>query len=191
VSVSHTTRKPRATEVEGRDYHFVTAAQFHQLIGQNAFLEHAQVFDNFYGTGAAQVRDKLAAGNDILLEIDWQGAPPGAPAPCPTAPASSSCRHHVPRLSSGCASARTDSAETIARRLADASTDMSHYDEFDYVVVNDQFERAAADLGAILDGGGWRVALQPTRTQASDRHAGAPRLAAVHSRATPGIFRKS
>jgi guanylate kinase len=153
VSVSHTTRKPRATEVEGRDYHFVTPAQFHQLIAQNAFLEHAQVFDNFYGTGAAQVRDKLAAGNDILLEIDWQGARQVRRA----MPDSTSIFILPPSraaLEQRLRERRTDSAETIARRLADASTDMSHYDEFDYVVVNDQFERAAADVGAILDGGG-------------------------------------
>jgi guanylate kinase len=153
VSVSHTTRKPRATEVEGRDYHFVTPAQFHQLIAQNAFLEYAQVFDNFYGTGAAQVRDKLAAGNDILLEIDWQGARQVRRA----MPDSTSIFILPPSraaLEQRLRERRTDSAETIARRLADASTDMSHYDEFDYVVVNDQFERAAADVGAILDGGG-------------------------------------
>jgi len=153
VSVSHTTRKPRATEVEGRDYHFVTPAKFHQLIAQNAFLEHAQVFDNFYGTGAAQVRDKLAAGNDILLEIDWQGARQVRRA----MPDSTSIFILPPSraaLEQRLRERRTDSAETIARRLADASTDMSHYDEFDYVVVNDQFERAAADVGAILDGGG-------------------------------------
>src|ERR1700680_2612640 len=77
VSVSHTTRKPRANEVEGREYYFVTAAQFHELIEQQAFLEHARVFDNYYGTGAAQVREKLAAGNHVLLEIDWQGARAG------------------------------------------------------------------------------------------------------------------
>jgi guanylate kinase len=153
VSVSHTTRKPRATEVEGRDYHFVTPAQFHQLIGQNAFLEHAQVFDNFYGTGAAQVRDKLAAGNDVLLEIDWQGARQVRGA----MPDSTSIFILPPSraaLEQRLRERRTDSAETIARRLADASSDMSHYDEFDYVVVNDQFQRAAAELGAILDGGG-------------------------------------
>ena len=153
VSVSHTTRKARATEVEGRDYYFVTPPQFRQLIGQNAFLEHAQVFDNFYGTGAAQVRDKLAAGNDVLLEIDWQGARQVRRA----MPDSTSIFILPPSrgaLEQRLRERRTDSAETIARRLADASTDMSHYDEFDYVVVNDQFERAAADLGAILDGGG-------------------------------------
>ncbi len=153
VSVSHTTRKPRVTEVEGRDYHFVTPAQFHQLIAQNAFLEHAQVFDNFYGTGAAQVRAKLAAGSDVLLEIDWQGARQVRRA----MPDSTSIFILPPSraaLEQRLRERRTDSAETIARRLADASADMSHYDEFDYVVVNDQFERAAAELGAILDGGG-------------------------------------
>jgi guanylate kinase len=153
VSVSHTTRKPRATEVEGRDYHFVTPAEFHRLIGQNAFLEHAQVFDNFYGTGAAQVRDKLAAGNDVLLEIDWQGARQVRRA----MPDSVSIFILPPSraaLEQRLRERRTDSAETIARRLADASTDMSHYNEFDFVVVNDKFERAAAELGAILDGGG-------------------------------------
>lgn len=153
VSVSHTTRKARATEVEGRDYYFVTPPQFQQLIAQNAFLEHAQVFDNFYGTGAAQVRDKLAAGNDVLLEIDWQGARQVRRA----MPDSTSIFILPPSraaLEQRLRERRTDSAETIARRLADASSDMSHYDEFDYVVVNDRFERAAAELGAILDGGG-------------------------------------
>ena len=153
VSVSHTTRKPRPTEVEGREYHFVTPGQFQELIRQNAFLEHAQVFDNYYGTGAAQVRDKLAAGNDVLLEIDWQGARQVRRA----MPDSSSIFILPPTraaLEQRLRERRTDSAETIARRLADASTDMSHYHEFDYVVINDQFQKAAMDVGCILDGGG-------------------------------------
>jgi guanylate kinase len=153
VSVSHTTRKPRANEVEGREYHFVTPAEFHQLIDQRAFLEHAKVFDNFYGTGAAQVRDKLAAGNDVLLEIDWQGARQVRSA----MPDNTSIFILPPTratLEQRLRERRTDSAETIARRLADASTDMSHYDEFDYVVVNDRFDQAAVDVGEILDGGG-------------------------------------
>jgi guanylate kinase len=153
VSVSHTTRRPRATEVEGRDYYFVTAAQFHQLIEQHAFLEYAQVFDNFYGTGAAQVRDKLAAGTDVLLEIDWQGARQVRRA----MPDSTSIFILPPTraaLEQRLRERRTDSAETIARRLADASTDMSHYDEFDFVVVNDQFEQAAVEVGTVLDGDG-------------------------------------
>jgi len=153
VSVSHTTRKPRANEVEGRDYHFVTPAQFHELIRQNAFLEHAQVFDNFYGTGAAQVRDKLAAGKDVLLEIDWQGARQVRRA----MPDSTSIFILPPTraaLEQRLRERRTDSAETIARRLADASNDMSHFDEFDFVVVNDRFDQAARDVGNILDGCG-------------------------------------
>lgn len=153
VSVSHTTRKPRPHEVEGRDYHFVSPAAFQELVQQHAFLEHARVFDNFYGTGAEQVRGKLAAGQDVLLEIDWQGA------------------RQVRRAMPDCVSIfilppsraaleqrlrerRTDSAETIARRLADAASDMGHYDEFDYVVVNDRFEKAQHELAAILDGHG-------------------------------------
>jgi guanylate kinase len=153
VSVSHTTRKPRPNEVEGRDYHFVTPAQFHELIGQNAFLEHARVFDNYYGTGAAQVRDKLAAGKNVLLEIDWQGARQVRRA----MPDSTSIFILPPTraaLEQRLRERRTDSAETIARRLADASTDMSHYHEFDFVVINDQFDKAARDLGNILDGCG-------------------------------------
>jgi guanylate kinase len=153
VSVSHTTRKPRVNEVEGRDYHFVTPASFHELVGKNAFLEHAQVFDNFYGTGAAQVRDKLAAGKDVLLEIDWQGARQVRRA----MPDSTSIFILPPSrvaLEQRLRERRTDSAETITRRLAEASSDMSHYDEFDYVVVNDQFEKAALDVSTILDGGG-------------------------------------
>ncbi len=153
VSVSHTTRKPRPNEVEGREYHFVTPGQFQELIRQNAFLEHAQVFDNYYGTGAAQVRDKLAAGNDVLLEIDWQGARQVRRA----MPDSSSIFILPPTraaLEQRLRERRTDSAQTIARRLADASTDMSHYNEFDFVVVNDRFDQAAVDVAAILDGGG-------------------------------------
>jgi guanylate kinase len=153
VSVSHTTRKPRPNEVEGRDYYFVTLARFRELIEQQSFLEYAQVFDNFYGTGAAQVRDKLAAGNDVLLEIDWQGARQVRRA----MPDSISIFILPPTraaLEQRLHERRTDSPETIARRLADASTDMSHYNEFDFVVVNDRFEKAAVDVDAILDGGG-------------------------------------
>ena len=153
VSVSHTTRKPRANEVEGREYYFVTLAQFHELIKQNAFLEYAQVFDNYYGTGAAQVREQLAAGNDVLLEIDWQGARQVRRA----MPDSTSIFILPPTraaLEQRLRERRADSAETIARRLADASTDMSHYNEFDFVVVNDQFDKAAVDVDTILDGGG-------------------------------------
>ncbi len=153
VSVSHTTRKPRAHEVEGREYHFVTPVQFQELVRQNAFLEHARVFDNSYGTGAQQVRDKLAAGRDVLLEIDWQGAQQVRRA----MPASVSIFVLPPSrqaLEDRLRDRRTDDDAVIRRRLADAASDMGHYREFDYVVVNDQFDKAVGDLVSILDGRG-------------------------------------
>jgi guanylate kinase len=153
VSVSHTTRKPRPHEIEGRDYFFVTADQFHELAHQNAFLEHAQVFGNFYATGARQVEGKLGSDQDVLLEIDWQGARQVRKA----MPSSVSIFILPPSriaLEQRLRERRTDSAETIARRLSEAASDMSHYREFDFVVVNDHFERAVHDLMAILDGDG-------------------------------------
>ena len=160
VSVSHTTRKPRELEVDGRDYHFVSKPQFEQMVQQEAFLEHACVFGNFYGTGAAPVRAQLDAGRDVMLEIDWQGAQQvrRVMSDCVTIfvlPPS------WPALQQRLEARRTDSAETIARRLADAVTDMTHYREFDFVVVNDRFEQAVMDLEAILDGHG--EALRPDR----------------------------
>ena len=162
VSVSHTTRKPRAQEVEGQDYYFVSPTRFHELVDQDAFLEHARVFDNLYGTGRAQIQDKLNAGKDVLLEIDWQGAQqvrralPGCKTIFILPPARSALEQRLRER-------RTDSAATIARRLADASADMSHYREFDFLVVNDQFEQACRELGEILDGGG--AALRATRPE--------------------------
>jgi guanylate kinase len=162
VSVSHTTRSPRTQEVDGRDYHFVTPGQFHELVGQKAFLEHASVFDNFYGTGRAQIDEKLKAGKDVLLELDWQGAAqvrramPGCKSIFILPPSRTALEQRLRER-------RTDSAATIARRLADAAADMSHYREFDYVVVNDEFGRARRELGEILDGGG--AALNSTRPE--------------------------
>jgi len=153
VSVSHTTRTPRPHEVPGRDYHFVTPAQFAELVAARAFLEHAQVFDNNYGTGREQVATRLAAGSNVLLEIDWQGARQvrAAMADCVSIfilPPSRAALEERLR------SRRTDSDQVIARRLADAATDMGHCPEFDYAVVNDRFEQAVADLLAIIDGHG-------------------------------------
>ncbi|HXR18860.1 MAG TPA: guanylate kinase [Steroidobacteraceae bacterium] len=162
VSVSHTTRKPRETEVDGRDYHFVTPKRFHELIREGAFLEFASVFDNLYGTGRTEVEHKLAAGKHVLLEIDWQGAQqvrramPGCKMIFVLPPSRAALEQRL-------RARRTDSAATIERRLADAAADMSHYKEFDYVVVNDLFERAAQELGAILDGNG--AQLRATRPE--------------------------
>jgi guanylate kinase len=153
LSISHTTRKRRPTEAEGREYHFVSAAQFRQLEARGEFLEHARVFDNLYGTARVFVEQQVQAGRDVLLEIDWQGA--------------RQVRAHMPQcvsvfilppsrqaLAQRLARRATDTAEVIARRLADAASDMSHYREFDYVVVNDDFAQAVADLKRIVAGRG-------------------------------------
>ena len=153
VSVSHTTRKQREKEIPGRDYNFVSVEEFRRLIGQEAFLEHAQVFDNFYGTGRAQVEALRNAGHDVILEIDWQGAQQVRKAQ----PDCTSVFILPPsriELEARLRNRKTDSNEVIERRLRDAVADMSHYAEFDYVIVNDDFEAAVAQLLSILRGGG-------------------------------------
>jgi guanylate kinase len=153
VSVSHTTRKQREKEIPGRDYNFVTVDEFKRLIGQDEFLEHAQVFDNFYGTGRAQVEALRNAGHDVILEIDWQGAQQvrKAQPDCKTVFILPPSRAE---LETRLRNRNTDSDQVIERRLQDAVTDMSHNAEFDYVIVNDDFEAAVAQLLAILRGGG-------------------------------------
>jgi guanylate kinase len=153
LSISHTTRKRRPTEAEGREYHFVTVDQFKQLEARGEFLEHAQVFDNFYGTSRAFVEARLAAGRDVVLEIDWQGARQ-VRARMPQCMSIFVLPPSRAALAERLARRATDSAQVIARRLADAATDMSHYDEFDYVVVNDDFAQAVADLKRIVAGEG-------------------------------------
>jgi guanylate kinase len=153
VSVSHTTREPRPNELDGREYHFVTKDAFTALVASGAFLEHASVFDNFYGTGREQVRAQLAAGRNMLLEIDWQGARQ-VRAALPECVSIFILPPSRPELEKRLRSRGTDSDAVIARRLADAATDMSHAPEADFVVVNDRFEAALAALGAIIDGQG-------------------------------------
>jgi guanylate kinase len=151
VSVSHTTRKRRETEVAGRDYHFVTIEEFRALLARDAFLEHAQVFDNYYGTGRDQVEALRAAGHDVILEIDWQGARQvrKAQPDCETIFILPPSRVS---LESRLRNRKTDSDAVIERRLRDSIADMSHYAEFDRVVVNDDFESAAGNLLRILRG---------------------------------------
>lgn len=157
VSTSHTTRPRRPTELDGREYFFVTNPVFDQMVAEGAFLEHARVFDNQYGTSKGQLQQKLAAGHDVILEIDWQGARqvrvalPG----CRTIFILPPSRQ---ALAQRLNDRRTDSPEVIARRLADAVSDMSHYGEFDYVVVNDDFGRAVDELAAIIRGQGEALA---------------------------------
>ena len=153
VSISHTTRKPRAHEVSGHHYYFIDKAEFERLVGAGEFLEHAQVFDNFYGTGRAQVEALRNAGHDVILEIDWQGAQQ-------VRKAQPDCRSIFilppsrAELEARLRNRKTDSEQVIERRLRDAVADMSHYLEFDRVVVNDDFETAVANLLVILRGGG-------------------------------------
>jgi guanylate kinase len=153
LSISHTTRKRRPTEAEGREYHFVSVPEFEQLVARGEFLEHARVFDNYYGTSRGFVEEQLRQGNDVLLEIDWQGAQQvrRAMPQCVTIfilpPSRAALAERLARRA-------TDSPDIIARRLADAAADMSHYREFDYVIVNDNFERALEDLKRIVAGKG-------------------------------------
>jgi len=149
VSVSHTTRDPRPGEENGKDYNFVSQGEFKSLIDQNAFLEHAQVFDNFYGTSQIWVESELAAGRDVILEIDWQGA--------------QQIRQQMPdtvtvfilppsreELHSRLTGRGQDSEETIERRMRDAVSEMSHYNEFDYIIINDDFEQALEQLRSVV-----------------------------------------
>jgi guanylate kinase len=148
-SISYTTRKPRATEQPGRDYFFIDVPEFQRMAAAGEFLEHAQVFDNHYGTGRAPVEAALAAGQDLLLEIDWQGAQQIRVA-MPECISILILPPSRQALEQRLRSRQTDSPEVIARRLRDAVADMSHWREYDFVVVNDDFDLALADLEAIV-----------------------------------------
>ncbi len=184
VSVSYTTRKIRPTEQDGREYHFISVAEFQRLVSQGQFLEYAQVFDNFYGTGRRPVEIELARGGNVVLEIDWQGARQvrKAMAECVTVFVLPPSRH---ALEERLRNRRTDSEEVIARRLRDAVGDMSHWDEFDYVVVNDDFERAVEDLVRIVESGG-QPSGPASDMSAADRNAlGAASLGAARPELKP------
>jgi len=153
VSISHTTLARRPTEQPGREYYFVPVAQFEQLVKDGQFLEHARVFDNLYGTARQPVEAQLAQGLNVVLEIDWQGARqvraalPGCSSIFILPPSRAALEERLRRR-------QTDSNEVIERRLRDAEGDMSHWNEFDYVVVNDDFDRAVDDLARIVEGQG-------------------------------------
>ena len=152
-SISYTTRKQRPNEQHGRDYFFVDHAEFERMVAAGEFLEHARVFDNYYGTSKPQVESLLVGGENVLLEIDWQGAQQirGAMPECQSIFILPPSREALELRLRG---RNTDSDEVIARRLRDSIADMSHWIEFDYVVVNDDFARATADLQAIIAGQG-------------------------------------
>ena len=151
VSVSHTTRAPRPGEHNGIDYHFIDVQEFQKMVADDQFLEHAQVFDNFYGTSVQAVESLLAAGKHVLLDIDWQGMR-GIKARLPEAISVFILPPSREELENRLRSRGQDSEEIIARRMADAESEMSHYNEFEHVVINDDFEAALADLQAIVAG---------------------------------------
>ena len=149
ASVSHTTRASRPGEVNGINYHFVSQQQFVDMLEQDAFLEHAEVFGNFYGTSQQWVADSLASGEDVILEIDWQGAAqvrqlfPDSTSIFILPPSKQALRERLHNRAQ-------DDAEVIEKRIAAATEEMSHYIEADFVVVNDQFDLALGQLMAIV-----------------------------------------
>jgi guanylate kinase len=149
VAVSHTTRPQRQGEADGADYHFVSQAEFEAMLASNDFLEHANVFGKMYGTSRSAIVSELDQGRDVILEIDWQGAQqirrrlPQAVSVFIMPPSRAAL---VERLTTR----GQDDPESIAKRSAEAAIEISHYGEFDYVVVNDRFEEALNDLRAIV-----------------------------------------
>ncbi len=149
LSTSCTTRLQRDGETDGIHYHFLTPTAFQQAVADGAFLEFAEVFGNYYGTRAADVRACLAAGRDLVLEIDWQGAQQVRQR-FPTAIGIFVVPPNVAELERRLRGRATDSAAVIAQRMAQARSDLTHYVEYDYVVVNDEFETALQQLSAIV-----------------------------------------
>ena len=149
VSVSHTTRQPRPGEHDGEHYHFVDHAQFESLIEQGAFFEYAKVFDQYYGTSRVAIENTLEQGVDVFLDIDWQGARQ-VKAQYPSAQLVFILPPSVTELEQRLIGRGQDSDEVIARRMRDAKAEMSHVDEFDYVLINDDFEQTLAAFYAIV-----------------------------------------
>ena len=162
LSVSHTTRSPRPGELDSIHYHFVSEEEFLDVLEKRAFLEHAEVFGHRYGTGRDAVEQQLAAGYDVLLDIDWQGARqirdnfPSCRTVFVVPPSLEELRRRLTGRGQ-------DSEETIDRRMRQARAEISHWDEFDFVIVNDQFDDALADLRSIIRSG------QPQRDEEGSR----------------------
>ena len=149
VSISHTTRNPRIDEVNGINYHFVSIAEFQKMVSEDSFIEHAEVFENFYGTSKKLINDNLDNNIDVILEIDWQGA--------------RQVNHNLPSaisifilppskeaLELRLRNRAQDDELVIKKRMLDAENQMSHYNEFDYLVINDNFNSALTDLKLII-----------------------------------------
>ena len=149
VSVSHTTRQSRPDEVNGINYHFVSVNKFKEMINENAFVEHAEVFENLYGSSRQLINDNLENNKDVILEIDWQGA--------------RQVKLNMPKVTSifilppsndallmRLQARGQDNKQTIMKRMSDAKNQMSHFDEFDYLVINDNFDEALSSLESII-----------------------------------------
>ncbi|WP_297798055.1 guanylate kinase [uncultured Marinobacter sp.] len=162
VSVSHTTRPMREGEQDGVNYHFVSRDEFEAMIGRGDFLEHADVFGNYYGTSQVWVRETLAKGRDVILEIDWQGAEqvrrviPECVGIFIVPPSPEALRERLTGRG-------TDAPEVVERRLQEAAEECSHAVEFDYLVVNDDFGVALNDLLAIVRSQRLRMTAQQVR----------------------------
>lgn len=152
-SISYTTREPRSNEANEVDYLFVSEDEFMQLRDQGEMLEYAEVFDNYYATSRSQVDKHLSEGHNVILEIDWQGAAQ-VRSSMPDCVSIFILPPSLEELGRRLRDRRTDSADVIERRLRDAVSDMSHWDEFDHVIINDKLEQAVADLEEVLAGTG-------------------------------------
>ncbi len=149
VSISHTTRQPRPNEVHGTNYHFVSTAEFEQIKVNNGFLESARVFDRYYGTAVATVDHSLSQGVDVILEIDWQGAQqvrqkyPDCISIFILPPSLATLEQRLRQRAQ-------DDEQTIVRRMQDAMSEMSHYIEYDYLIINDDFKEALKAFESIV-----------------------------------------
>jgi guanylate kinase len=150
LSVSHTTRPMRCGEVDGQHYHFVSVAQFEALIAAGAFVEHARVFDHYYGTSKAAIEQVLAAGQDLILEIDWQGAAQVRTL-FPAVRSVFILPPSLDALAERLTARAQDDAQVIKRRLAEARREMQEYPHYDYLIINDEFALALSQLRAIFE----------------------------------------
>lgn len=150
VSVSHTTRDSRPGEENGQHYHFVSKNEFETLIHNNAFYEHAEVFGNYYGTSEVAIDEQLAKGIDVLLDIDWQGAQQ-VRMKKPSVTTIFICPPSKEELEKRLQGRGQDSQEVIDGRMAQAKSECSHYQEFDYIIVNDNFDQALSDLTTVVN----------------------------------------
>lgn len=159
VSISHTTRPMRPGEIDGVNYHFTSREQFLKQVGEGDFLEHAEVFGNLYGTSQSTVEQTLAQGHDLILEIDWQGAQQVRRA-LPQARSIFILPPSRAALQERLRNRDQDSEEVIASRMALATAEMSHYVEYDYIVINDDFQIALDELKAVIAGNRLTLARQ-------------------------------